>query len=181
MVPPALVAVKSALSVAGTFLGKYWHFIAIGLLALTAYHLNNRAIHWHDQTEICQNARKADQATWTAAYEKAKADNLAQVRATETKWQGVVTETQDDLNAKLRDAYALANGYASRMRAALAANQGHPGSGGASPAAGTPGDPYGTGGDSLIPVPADDLRICAANTVKARGWQDFYKGLRTNQ
>lgn len=166
---------------AGKFIVGRWREIAIGLLLLSVWHLNGRAVHWHDQTEVCQSGRAVDKAKYEKAAADAKAKNLEEVRGIEQKWQGVVTSTQENLNAKLTDALGDVDAYAKRLRFATATNQGGVRNPGLPQAPGSPGDPYGTGSTTLIPVPESDLRICAANTIKAEGWQDFYGSLVKNQ
>lgn len=169
------------------FLGRNWHWIAIATLLAACYHLNSRAVHWHDQTEVCQANRKADKEAYTAAALKAKNDNLTTVRNVENKWKGVVADTEEDLNAQLAASRAVAADYARRMRAAIAAAGGNADGSGVSGSPGGSGSVEGAGGNPvvpypagrvLIPVPEDDLRICADNTVKAKVWPVFYNGVK---
>lgn len=174
------VAVPKAVTTALGFLGKHWKLIVIGLLVLSCWHLNNRAVHWHDQTEVCQNGRKADREAFAKAAAEAKAKNLAEVREIEKRWQDKVTKTEEEYNAQLAAARADVAAYIERLRKAYAANSGGVGNPRVSVPASAPGATGGAGGPTLIPVPEGDLYICAANTVKAEQWQTFYGNLRAS-
>jgi hypothetical protein len=180
MALPAL-AIPAFAKTAFGFVGQHWKLIVIGLLALSCYHLNSRAVHWHDQTEVCNAGRTADREAFKTAAAEAKAKNLEEVRQIETKWKSTVTETEEKYDAQLTAARADVAAYAARLRYQIAApNQGGSGKPGVPGTSGTPGGTLGAGGTSLVPVPEADLYICAANTVKAEQWQSFYTSLRTS-
>jgi hypothetical protein len=116
-------------------------------------------------------------ANYRAAQATAKATNVATVGAVETDTSKITEDKQHDLEAKLADARALAADYARRLRAGeTGAAKGDPGQGSLPQASGAPGSPIGAG---TVPVMDDsDLQICSVNTVKAKGWQDWYSEVR---
>lgn len=157
-----------------------WKEIAILALVLTVWHVSNKASHWHDQTEIAQVGREADRKAYEAATAKAEAKNVAEVQKIQEQWQQKVTKIEGDYDAQLASAKSDVASYVSRLREAYAAAR-------ATGDTGISRVPFAAGGSeatsrdsptSLIPVPESDLYICAANTVKAEQWQQFYGGLR---
>jgi hypothetical protein len=108
-----------------------------------------------------------------ANAEKIAADlNKKQVEIAEQQRKelalGKDLEIRRGINAALADA---------RRVWAAKANQSSAGSASAGEVATSPVDPNGAGGVSEF-FTEDDVRICATNTMKAKGWQDFYEGLR---
>lgn len=161
---------------AWSLLKRFWWAIPlVGLLIYGAVE-HHSAIQNLASWQTEKDAHALDIATWRAASAKAIADNIADVRAKETDAAVITEKANHDLESQLADARAAAARYAGRMRCQAAANPGSPGEARIGETASPPGEPVGTGGDAL--VPQRDLEVCAANTVKARGWQDWYASLR---
>lgn len=181
-----LVAIKSLAPVASSalkFVFDNWRYIAVVALSLSVYHLDNRAIYWHSEYAKADAQIKTNADTYKAAQVKATEDNKKAVAATELKWKTATDNTQEDLNAKLSIAYASVDSYAARLRKAVTASGRAAGTGVIPEVTGPAGGVGGASGGAVVyvPVPESDLKVCAANTVKAKGWQDFYGELRSNQ
>lgn len=162
-----------------TFVLLNWRWLApsLGCLGLAIALLLARADarHWHKQADQIAALRKADQATWRAAAEKARADNIAHTYAVQLSDARIMQESERDLQSKLVDARALAARTVERLRYRPGTDQGAGGAAGGGAAADAPGDPFGPGRQAI--VDAADVRICTENTVKAQGWQDWYRQL----
>lgn len=116
---------------------------------------------------------KAEKATVIAEVRaktaEAQAADLAHVRAVEAAQDKVREEVSRDLESKLAAARAAVDDYARRLRAQAAQ-----GGGGATPvpiASEAARAPAGAGTEALV----SDLQICAENTVKAEGWQAWWR------
>ena len=160
-----------------TFLKKFGLPIMLVLSVLAANHERKAANEWEGKYTASEANRKTDREAYNLALADATQKNEQQVKATETKWKLVVKENADAYQSKLNAAYATVRSYAERMRQqAVTSPQGSSG-GSEVPGITNPSDvPYGAGEGALVPTPIGDLNICAANTVKAKGWQDFWIG-----
>jgi len=159
------------------FLRAYWKPLAIGgvigllflALMITRGTLADRAKE-RDQARV---ALQAQIATYEAAADKAKTD----AKAKEARDAQITQETQNDLQAQLTAARASAAAYAKRLQST--AGKADTGSGTSVPqAADATGSADGTGSDAIM---ADDLAICSDNTVKAQGWQEWWKRVSAGQ
>jgi len=131
--------------------------------------------HYRKLSTQLAEQNKMLEATYAAASNTARANNLDAVRKAEADGNAISERKQDDLQKQLADARTLAADYARRMRTTTAANQDGSGQ------AGLPNAPSGPGSinDAGVSViPSDDLRICAEQTVKVKGWIDFYTSVR---
>jgi hypothetical protein len=148
--------------------------VALGL-AVALFLARSDARHAHEALTAEKASHALDIATWKVASAKAIADNIADVRAKEGDAAQITEKAQDDLQAQLADARALAADYARRMRAASAA---YPGSAGKTSSGETPGAPASPDNAGMSLVADSDVRICTENTVKVKGWADWYAELR---
>lgn len=95
---------------------------------------------------------------------KALAEAQANKARVETRYVEIKDASQTAISARLRSEL-------DRLRAASAAHQGGADATGVSGPAGAAADPLGRDQATVL----DDAKICAANTVKAEGWQDIYR------
>ena len=109
-----------------------------------------------------------------AATAQAQAEDLAHKQAVEAADTKIAQEKTDDLEKQLADARAAVAVY-SRLHAASPADPGRGGTADMPGAADAPGAPDAAGGQALVPV--SDLAVCADATVKAQGWQDWYRAV----
>lgn len=171
-----MIALEAALS----FAWRHWKLILGGLVALSLsvalFLARSDARHAHEALTAEKASHALDIATWKAASAKAIADNIADVRAKESDAATITEDKQHDLEAQLADARNLAADYARRMRAGAAGDHGNAGQAPVGETASASGGPFGAG---MSVIPEDDLRICVENTVRVKGWQDFYSALRT--
>lgn len=171
-----MMALETALS----FAWRHWRaFLSVGLAIVALAYigiLKGEVSHYHKLSDQFAEQNKLLEATYRAAQNTARANNLEAVRKVEADGAAISERTQNDLQKELADARALAANYARRVRAAPAANQGAAGQGGISEAAIAAISANGPGGNAL--VPEDDLRICADNTTKARGWQQWFAAVK---
>lgn len=132
--------------------------------------------HWHKLADQMSEQNKLLEASYAAASNTARANNVEAVRKAEADGNAISERKQDDLQKQLADARTLAADYARRMRTGAAGNdQGRAGQ------AGLPNAPSGPGSANdagVSVIPSDDLRICAEQTVKVKGWIDFYTSVR---
>jgi hypothetical protein len=158
-----------------------WKYIGIALAILSAVLLVWRA-PWAEHRQKAKDqaviaALNGTISNMRAASDKAAADNKAKVAATQAADEQTRKEQTDALSTKLVDARAAVAAYLQRLRDA----QAHPGSAGTGPipqTAGTPSPANGAGESAVVPVA--DLQICAENTVKSQGWQDWYRAVSAN-
>lgn len=154
-----------------------WLLPSLGCLGLgvALMFAKGDARHWHKQADRIAELREADQVNWRAAYDKARADNIAHAYAVQVSDARIMQENEHDLQTKLVDARALAARTVERLRYRPGPDQGAGGAAGIGTAADATGDPFGPGQKAI--VDADDVRVCTENTVKAQGWQDWYRQL----
>jgi hypothetical protein len=158
---------------------RYWQ-LAIG--AALALALGTMLIIRTQQRDTARVGLQATQhafdktvSDYRLAAELARADDLANARAVETRNAAIAEEAQRDLQTKLASARADADRYASRLRSAAAAD---PGSGARADLPRTPSSASGIAGAGSTPE-LDDARVCAVNTVLAEGWQDWWRRVAT--
>ena len=130
--------------------------------------------------------RLAERAAWQAKTAQATLDDLAVKARIDAARAATTQESSDDLKAQLADALARAAAHSAGLRDATSRDRklaNLPGS--AEPA----GAAYGTGeatvladrsGGSGQQVIADDA-ACAENTVKAQGWQAWWRAVSTGK
>lgn len=153
---------------------KHWRETLIVLLALLAYNNFAASRTWEKRADTCALARKADKAAYVAAQKEAEKKNKAEVALAETKWKDTAERVKAMYDIRLQDAYRNVAAYARRMLDSTTS----PASGSDVSSTTDPaGIPLGAGAGALVPVPAGDLNVCAANTVKAKQWQDYWKGI----
>jgi hypothetical protein len=113
------------------------------------------------------------------AAQTARADNEAAARRVEARDAQISREHQDELSQRMAAELRRAADYARRLRDQLAGfstagtDGGAGKAGGAAALADAAGAPDRTGREALMDE--DDIRRCTANTVKAEGWQDWYR------
>ncbi|RSU21192.1 hypothetical protein [Sphingomonas koreensis] len=156
------------------FAWRNWKLILGGLIVATLGVMlivaKGDARHWRKMHEQEVAAHKLTVSNYRAAYEKARADALAHAAAVKARDDAIAKETQHALTTQLADAYRAADDYARRLRAATRAGQGGTGGADLSGAATAADDTAGAGEGAEL----DDARICARNTVIAKGWQDWW-------
>jgi hypothetical protein len=164
-------------------LKKYWYFGVIALLTFLVWDNHRSAVHFKDQYELCQQTRKTDQATFKAGLAAASDANRAAVLRVEHGWQDVVASKDKEYNAKINTANARIADYIAgmRLKPSFGPNSGDPGSSGLSSSPQPTGVTDGTREGTFLPVPENDLYICAENTVKAQTWQTFYSDVKAGQ
>jgi len=164
------------LEAAGSFVWRHWKAFASAGLAICVLGyvgiLKGEVSHYKKLSAQFAEQNKLLEATYTAAQQTARANNLEAVRKAETDGNAISERTQNDLQKQLADARALAANYARRMRGTTTANQGAAGESAIPEAANAAIGANGSSGNAL--VPEDDLRICADNTTKAMGWQVWF-------
>ncbi len=131
---------------------------------ITKLKLDNMELKYEVQVKQNENDRKAYEKA--AAEAKAKAQEVVRQKEKE---HAEIKAKQDAAYSKLSNEYRLAIvRYKNSVRAS---GPGSPAQPGGAPSA------EGEGGDSLVPVPEDDLRICAVNTAKAQIAHDWVMSL----
>jgi len=125
---------------------------------ITKLKLDNMELKYEVQVKQNENDRKAYEAAQAKATAKAQED----ARLKEQKYAQIKAE-QDAAYSQLLDKYRVT---LVRYKAEIT---GRPTSRGNLPTTSEAASgATGPSGDSLIPVPEDDLRICAVNTAKAQ-------------
>ena len=115
--------------------------------------------------------RLAERVAWQTRSAKATLDDLAAKARLDAAHAAATQESSDDLKAKLADALARAAHRPVGLRDAAPRDRDEPHmSGAAEPAGATAG-----AGETAI-LAADDS-ACAENTVKAQGWQDWWRAV----
>lgn len=113
------------------------------------------------------------------AAQAARADGEAEARAVETRDIKIMQEHQDALTRKLAAELRRADDYARRLRAAREAGSagtdpGRAGEAGGSAARADAARGADRAGGATL-MDDEDIRKCTINTVKAEGWQDWYR------
>lgn len=159
---------------------RHWKaFLGIGVLISVLVYigiLKGEVSHWHKTANQLAEQNKLLEASYAAAANTARANNLEAVRKAEADGAQISKDHENALESQLADARALAASYARRMRGTPSNDQGSAGQAGLSETARPAGNPDSAGGNAL--VPADDLRICADNTTKAKGWQQWFAAVK---
>lgn len=155
---------------------KHWQTLvvvgAVFVIALTIWRApwaENRQRE-KDQAQITTLQKTVDDMK--AASAKAAADNKQHVLDVQTADEKTRKAETDALSANLVDARAALAGW---LRTHAQASPGNAGASGLSQAANTAGAVDGTGQNAIVSIP--DLEICTENTVKAQGWQDWYRSV----
>lgn len=131
---------------------------------ITKVRLNHKTTQLELQIQKNENDRKTYENA--AIQAKAKAEEVA--RKKEQEYADIKAE-QDAAYSKLLNDYRI-----TLVRYKNSVRSGGPSV--ASPT-GSTSSAEGEGGDSFIPVPEDDLRICAVNTAKAQIAHDWVMSL----
>lgn len=106
-----------------------------------------------------------------AASAQSAADNLAHVRATETRNVAIQKEAENAIDQAGADARSAVADYV-RLHPAPAGHLSYAGTGGISVAPTAAGTPVATSPQTV--VPASDLTACAEAYVTATGWQAWW-------
>lgn len=151
--------------------GNLWRTAAIGiaiaLLVTTAQRDDVR-----DQLANCRLARQLDTTEVERAAAESHAEDLQHALNVERTNQRIAQEKQHELEGQLAAARGAVARYVGLQRDARS-DLGSPAGAGGPEASDTPRDPARTGETALVPV--EDLEVCAENTVKAEGWQDWWR------
>lgn len=142
----------------------------IGVLALIAVIQWAEARHWQKRYVGEAKAHSATIARYEGAQRVAVELNKAKVERIERERRDVAnvkdTEIRRGIDAAVADAQRV---WRERTAKSLA---------GGSTASETSTAPIDTSGAGGVPImDASDVRICTINTMKAKGWQDFYGSL----
>jgi len=156
---------------------KHWQTLvvvaAVFALALTIWRAPWAEARQRDKDQAQITALQKTVSDMQAASAKAEADNKAHVAATEAADEQTRKVQTDALSAQLVDAHAALAGW---LRSQAAAH--NAGGNGVPQTPGSASSVDGAGQSAVVSVP--DLEICAENTVKAQGWQDWYKAVSAN-
>lgn len=160
------------------FILRYWKVIIAGLittgLVIALLIARSDAQHFSKLYDAERAAHALDLANVKSVTAKAVADNIADVRAKETDAAAITEDKQHDLESQLADARSSAAAYASRMRCPASSSGNTEGT----TVSETAGTAHSADDNGMSIVPSDDVRICSENTVKVRGWIDYYSALR---
>lgn len=173
----------SIFSPIGRLLKAFWawatanpmRLVIIALLALSAFlALSNASLRGDVRhvRKLLANEQVAHVQT-KADYAKAQADAAALNRNQVARIENERREIANAKDTEIRGSIARAVADARRVWATRAA-QGFASGSTTSQAATGPVDIDGAGGMSEF-FTEDDVRICTINTMKAKGWQDFYR------
>ena len=145
----------------------------IALLALSAWQYRGKRAAFTER-----DAARAQTAQVITAGEQAQANQIALNKAAEAKSAAIAKETDDEHEKQL----AIAN---DRTDSFIRANRVRPhGGSGASKTGASAESPVAQGGDGqglppeLVAVPAADVRICTANTLRLEAVRDWGIALR---
>lgn len=152
------------------FYGAIGVAIALALFFAWVWRIDSlRATYKRDYAE-CQSHYAQFVADVKAKTELARKEDALHKAQVERDQNKVSQESDHEIRNRINAAVAA-------VRVQLS-SPAHPGSGGspAVPGLALPaGNPAGAGQAAL--VPAVDLEVCVANTVKAEGWQSWWKGV----
>lgn len=167
-----MMALETALS----FAWRHWRaFLSVGLAIVALGYigiLKGEVSHYHKLSDQFAEQNKLLEATYRAAQNTARANNLEAVRKAEADGAAISEKRQHGLETQLADANARTDAYLDSMRRKPAGNdKGGSGKGGIPETAGNSADPTAT--DRVSVVDASDVHICTKNTVVALGYQQF--------
>jgi hypothetical protein len=154
------------------WLAQDWRRVVIAVLAVLSVILFIRGNGLADDRDKALEGWKAEtaahkqtEANYRAASAKALADAKANKVRVETKYVEIENAQDKDIRARLAAATAS-------LRARAASSDSSRADAISLPSVAVPTiDPIGASGEPVV----DDALICTANTVKAQGWQDWYK------
>lgn len=158
---------------------KYWSQIALGLLALglnISLGITRNTLSVRTQTLTnTQNAFTNFKKDVELNTEKAKADDLAHAKAVQEADDKIKTESENELQNKLAAANRRATEYATKLRNSANPSPRSVGPAGVPETSPAPAGIDGASQSSLLDEVEADAQVCAENTVKAQGWQDWWK------
>ena len=162
-----------ALSGLASFLRRAWPYLAVAALTYAALsyaqHVGFQKGAQSRQPEITRLEKTiADVRTKTAEAKAADLANKIRVEAEQAK-------VQSDAETKLRHDLSAARAAVERLRRAPQTNSGSSGGTGLPGPTDAASELAGASGDAVIPFA--DAMICADNSVKAQGWQDWWKSV----
>lgn len=158
----------------GRFLGgNLWRTLALALLAV-ALGQTIHAKNLRGDLDGCRKAREIDHLIVADATQRAKAADLQHALKVERDNARIAQEKQHELESQL----AAARGVAARYASLHPAPQADPGRSGTSGEPGVADPARGTdeAGAQAV-VPAEDLTVCAENTILAEGWQEWWQSV----
>jgi hypothetical protein len=174
-------SIMAWLSAAFGWLFKRWYRVAIAALCVVVMvltfvniSLRGQVAHWRERYTVEATAHIKTRVNYANAQKVAADMNKKQVEVTENKRK----EIANAKDAEIRSSIDRAVADARRVWAAKA-TKGFARGSSASEVATGPVDPNGTSGMSVLDE--SDVQICTINTLKAKGWQDFYEGLRASE
>lgn len=161
-----------------SFAWRHWKAIlSVGVLISVLVYigiLKGEVSHYHKLSDQFAEQNRMLEATYSAAQNTARANNLEAVRKAEADGAAISEKRQHGLETQLADANARADAYLDSMRRKPAGNdKGGSGKGGIPETAGNSADP--TAADRMSVVDASDVHICTKNTVVALGYQGFVR------
>jgi len=115
--------------------------------------------------------RLAERVVWEARSARATLDDFAAKARLDAARAVATQENSDDLKAQLADALARAARRPAELRDAAARDRGQPAVSGAA----EPASAADRAGQAAV-MAADDA-ACAENTVKAKGWQNWWRAV----
>jgi hypothetical protein len=124
---------------------------------------------WGKAADVLKDERATHSQT-VANYRKASDDATAAAVANKARVETKYVEIENEADKSIRDRIAI---LTERLRKQAKANQSGSGAVGLPVASVATVDPNGAGEGAFD----NDPLICVENTVKAQGWQDWYKGV----
>lgn len=137
-------------------------------------HWMDRTSHWKERYTVEATAHIKTRVNYANAQKVAADMNKKQVEVIENKRK----EMANAQDAEIRSSIDRAVADARRVWAAKA-TKGFASRSDTGEIATSPIDIDGASGMSVMDE--NDVRICTINTMKAKGWQDFYEGLRASE
>lgn len=149
-------------------LKRFWWAIPILGLVIALFITRGTLERRTEALEGCKAVHAQFVADVKAKTELARISDAAHAARVERDQTQVTMETNDEIRRRIAAAVAGV-----RVRNTGQADSGGSGGTDLSSAPSPAGSPSGTSASAI--VPADDLTICATNTVLATGWQDWWK------
>ncbi len=154
-------------------LKRFWWVIPVTLFAAWVVRIDSLRAAYKRDAAACQANFAQFAADVKAKTELARAEDAAHKAQVERDQNKVSQESDHEIRQRIAAAVAAVH---VRLQPAPPTHSSGGGSSGLSAAPDPANDPAGAGAEAIVPTV--DLTICVANTVKAEGWQDWWKSVQ---
>ena len=145
--------------------------VAVALFLAWVWRIDSLRAHYKKDLAACEQKHQQFVADVKARTDEARRLDAAHKAEVEQRDASIAKEKDSEIRKRIADAVAA-------VRVRIVSTPVRSGGSGSPPVSGAPvaaASPAGASQEAVVPVA--DLSVCAANTVKAEGWQDWWKSV----